>query len=396
MKLCWETLDHLVLMPYNRANQHSTKLVYYDDPNNLTGNKGNYDLSEEPCENCGKYFLEKVNAYKKINNFCDGMCKNEFKEKNKKPKGQDDRLRENGGGGHLIGTHPIPWNLGLGIQEGLCYYDTWSERISWFTETRRALIDERVLEVKCCICGSWFSPKHERLKVIYNYVNNSHEKSSWGLYCSNECENKCPYFGKSIDQIIRNDYLNSGKAKYSELHNIPDSILYYDWQEDLKTFLKKERIKQNKVRTKLYRRKRTENEKARIRKKQEKKKLERIKRKEMFINSEEGNKEQRLKRILYLSKQRAKNKNWQHDIDYEWLVEKTKECCPKCNIKFNYDITIFMDPFAPSIDRVDHSKGYTKDNCIITSWMYNCAKNCFNDVILYNICKNYLDFNNII
>ncbi|MFK5948397.1 MAG: hypothetical protein QM500_06470 [Methylococcales bacterium] len=50
--------------------------------------------------------------------------------------------------------------------------------------------------------------------------------------------------------------------------------------------------------------------------------------------------------------------------------------------------------WSPSIDRIDNTKGYTKDNCRIVVWMFNLAKNNYKDTDLMKlslaIVKNVL------
>lgn len=49
-----------------------------------------------------------------------------------------------------------------------------------------------------------------------------------------------------------------------------------------------------------------------------------------------------------------------------------------------------MNPFAPSIDRINNDLGYTKDNCQMVVWIYNCSKNVFTNEDLYKMCKAFI------
>lgn len=40
-----------------------------------------------------------------------------------------------------------------------------------------------------------------------------------------------------------------------------------------------------------------------------------------------------------------------------------------------------------SIDKIDANKGYTKDNCEIVAWWYNCAKQTYSNKEVYDFCK---------
>jgi hypothetical protein len=43
------------------------------------------------------------------------------------------------------------------------------------------------------------------------------------------------------------------------------------------------------------------------------------------------------------------------------------------------DQTVEHSAFRPSVDRIDNKKGYTKENCRITSVIFNKAKCDYND-----------------
>jgi hypothetical protein len=40
-----------------------------------------------------------------------------------------------------------------------------------------------------------------------------------------------------------------------------------------------------------------------------------------------------------------------------------------------------------TIDKIDPRKGYTKDNCRVICWWYNCAKQQHTDEVMLNMCK---------
>jgi hypothetical protein len=44
-------------------------------------------------------------------------------------------------------------------------------------------------------------------------------------------------------------------------------------------------------------------------------------------------------------------------------------------------------PWAPSIDRLDSTKGYTPDNCRLIGYILNCAKNQFTERELIDMCR---------
>ena len=75
---------------------------------------------------------------------------------------------------------------------------------------------------------------------------------------------------------------------------------------------------------------------------------------------------------------RAKDKKLDFNIDTEYLIAiyPPNETCPVLNIPFLRNITSAINKeFAPSIDRIDNSKGYTKDNVCWMSFRANKFKN---------------------
>lgn len=85
--------------------------------------------------------------------------------------------------------------------------------------------------------------------------------------------------------------------------------------------------------------------------------------------------EYHLQMLLNASKQRAILKNREHSI----TLKDIKELYPKdgkCPV-FGFDLEFNNKGFretSPSIDRIDSSKGYTKDNIQIISWKANRLK----------------------
>jgi hypothetical protein len=83
----------------------------------------------------------------------------------------------------------------------------------------------------------------------------------------------------------------------------------------------------------------------------------------------------RLLHSLAICKSRAKKKGMLFDLDFEWLNENSKTICPILNIPLpenDYNHRAFN---CQSIDRIDNSKGYTKDNCVVVSLKANTIKN---------------------
>ena len=83
----------------------------------------------------------------------------------------------------------------------------------------------------------------------------------------------------------------------------------------------------------------------------------------------------RLQMLINASKQRAKLNNREHDIDVEAIksIYPVDGCCPIFGIKLEFNEAGFRDN-SPSIDRIDSTKGYTRDNIQIISWKANRIK----------------------
>lgn len=74
-------------------------------------------------------------------------------------------------------------------------------------------------------------------------------------------------------------------------------------------------------------------------------------------------------------KKRAWWKKVDFDLDTKWLIDKfNKGYCEVTGLKFDTSKKPYVNPYYPSIDRINSKKGYTKDNCQMVCHMYNTAK----------------------
>lgn len=73
------------------------------------------------------------------------------------------------------------------------------------------------------------------------------------------------------------------------------------------------------------------------------------------------------------------------DLDANFLRERLVEFCST-----NYFQTTPRAPFRPSADRIDNSKGYTKDNVRICWLIENYCKNVFPESAVIEFCKRKL------
>ena len=78
------------------------------------------------------------------------------------------------------------------------------------------------------------------------------------------------------------------------------------------------------------------------------------------------------------------------DLTREWAEEKIEAgVCEVTGLQFEYskDGKDRFQPFIPSVDRIDSSKGYTQDNCRMVVWIYNMAKAEWSDDIVLRMAK---------
>lgn len=83
----------------------------------------------------------------------------------------------------------------------------------------------------------------------------------------------------------------------------------------------------------------------------------------------------RLKMLLNASKQRATLKKREHTLTLEDIKElyPIDGKCPVFGFRLEFNNAGFRET-SPSIDRIDSSKGYTRDNVQIISWKANRLK----------------------
>ena len=83
--------------------------------------------------------------------------------------------------------------------------------------------------------------------------------------------------------------------------------------------------------------------------------------------------------LLRRSKFTAKRKSMSFNLTLAWVKKNLESgCCAITYIPFDFTLGTnnVHNSFAPSIDRIDNEKGYTKANCQIVSQIYNRAKGC--------------------
>ena len=113
-------------------------------------------------------------------------------------------------------------------------------------------------------------------------------------------------------------------------------------------------------------------------------------------NSVEGT----LSRLIYGIRSRSGRKKIACDIDKDFVIQMYRDQGGKCaatgielkpSLGAGYSRKV---PELATIDRIDSSKGYTKDNVRIVCYMYNMAKSSFSDTEVYDFCKRVVENGN--
>jgi hypothetical protein len=102
----------------------------------------------------------------------------------------------------------------------------------------------------------------------------------------------------------------------------------------------------------------------------------------------------RAQRLRGNAGKRAKTMGWpEPDFDTDWIYQKIKKgYCEVTGIKFDLDTEVrssvhAKNPWVPSIDRIDSSKPYLKDNVQLVVFMYNMCKSEFSHEDVIKFCN---------
>lgn len=96
-------------------------------------------------------------------------------------------------------------------------------------------------------------------------------------------------------------------------------------------------------------------------------------RRQRILNDPVRRKDFALKSLLRGARARAKSKNFEFNLTYEWAIQKIGEVCPVFGTPFQF-MNSTHAPESASIDRIDNSQGYTQKNCIFVSYKANTIK----------------------
>lgn len=84
--------------------------------------------------------------------------------------------------------------------------------------------------------------------------------------------------------------------------------------------------------------------------------------------------------LYHAAKTRAFKANLNFELTPEWVQSKLDTgFCEVTKLPFSWTAGNKVNPWGPSIDKIDPNKGYTLENSRLVVWIYNTAKNTFTD-----------------
>jgi hypothetical protein len=78
------------------------------------------------------------------------------------------------------------------------------------------------------------------------------------------------------------------------------------------------------------------------------------------------------------------------DLDNDWARSRWTGCCEMSGIPFEV-CQSKQGMFCPSLDRIDHSRGYIKDNCRFILFGLNAFKQQSSDDVVLSVCRAVLE-----
>ena len=101
----------------------------------------------------------------------------------------------------------------------------------------------------------------------------------------------------------------------------------------------------------------------------------------------------RAKRLFNGIRGRAKEFGMEFNLTSDWIEKKCVDgVCEVTGIEFVFSLDgVRRNLFAPSVDRVDSRKGYTKDNCKLVLLGYNLAKSDSTHEDVVRIARGLVD-----
>lgn len=98
--------------------------------------------------------------------------------------------------------------------------------------------------------------------------------------------------------------------------------------------------------------------------------------------------------LIHSAKYRAGKAGLEFDLDIQWAINQPNVCkYTGMELTYTNNGKNYTDrkPQTASIDKIDPTKGYTKDNCQIISWWFNCAKQQFSTKEVIELCAKVVN-----
>ena len=189
MKLCWDNLE---------------KITYSKKTGKFYGFSGSITYAyKEHCECCNDPFL--YSKYdKRSHKFCSISCSKKGKNHPLHGKKASRATRRKMSDAHIRNAKK---NGCLGRKA--VYYDTYAKRL-YADETRRDLQEPKILQVRCTWCGKWYRPNYSDVRHRINVCENRAPRGEARFYCSQECKDTCPIYGKRPDTLMKEDRIRAG------------------------------------------------------------------------------------------------------------------------------------------------------------------------------------------
>jgi hypothetical protein len=118
--------------------------------------------------------------------------------------------------GLFVGEKNPMWKGGV-KKRNVPLYDTNFFKIEWCEEVRRSPCDKDIMEVRCTYCGRWFVPSRWSVRNRIHAINGGY-KGEHRFYCSKGCKKACPLYGKTPEQLMKEDAVRAGRLNWLEMN----------------------------------------------------------------------------------------------------------------------------------------------------------------------------------
>ncbi len=110
-----------------------------------------------------------------------------------------------------------------------------------------------------------------------------------------------------------------------------------------------------------------------------------------YHNSVDG----RAKALFKAAQRRSLQRNYEFSIDLNWINQQLRNGkCELTGIDFIFETRQngHRNPYSPSLDRKDSSKGYTPENCRIILWALNMGFADWGREVYLDVARKLIEF----